>query len=242
VSRPRFHLPQAVGGVRLALPEHAAHHARDVLRLSAGAAVCVFDGAGQEYDALLERVTRREVVIRVGGRLAACPEPSLPVTLAVSPLKGDRMEWVIQKAVELGVHAILPVICVRTDAAARPALKGTRQERWNKVASGATEQCGRAAVPQVAPTRRLEELLADPPPGMRLLFDGGAEGPGLRAREAPAAVLVLVGPPGGWEPAERSAALDAGFSTVTMGPRVLRSETAAVAAVTAVQLLWGDLG
>jgi 16S rRNA (uracil1498-N3)-methyltransferase len=240
---PRFHVPEAAPGAVVTLPEHWAHHAREVLRLRAGAAVRVFDGQGSEFEATLETVTRREVVARLRGPVPPRPESPLSITLALSPLKGDLMELAIQKATELGVAAVRPVVTVRTDAAARPALQGTRQERWDKVASGAAGQCGRAVVPDVAPTAPLAQLLREPFAGRRVLL---WEAPGQRPlRElAPIAssVLLLVGPAGGWEPAEVEQILAAGFEPASLGPRILRAETAAIAAVAAVQALWGDLG
>lgn len=241
MSLPRFHVPEAAPGARVALPEHAAHHAQEVLRLRPGDAVRVFDGRGAEFEAVLEAVHRREVALRLGGMVEPRPESPLRVTLALAPLKGDRMELVIQKATELGVAEIRPVVTIRTDAAARPALHGTRQERWEKVASGAAEQSGRAVVPEVSPTTTLEELLASPFDGRRLVF---LDAPGLAAlapEPRPTSALLLIGPPGGFEEREISAARGAGFEAVSLGPRVLRTETAALAALTAVQVLWGDL-
>ena len=243
VNVPRFHLPEAAPGARLELPDHSAHHAREVLRLRAGASVRVFDGAGAEFEAELESVTRQGVFLRLGGLVPARAESPLRIVLALSPLKGDRMELVIQKATELGVAQIRPVVCARTDAVARPALKGSRQDRWEKVASGAAEQCGRAFVPDVAPTVELKHLLSRPFEGRRLQFTEVEGAPPLsRAGAAPDAVLALVGPAGGWEPHEAERLKHAGFEAVSLGPRILRAETAAIAAVTTLQVVWGDLG
>jgi 16S rRNA (uracil1498-N3)-methyltransferase len=243
VTAPRFHIPGAGPGARVTLPEHSAHHAREVLRLRAGAAVRVFDGEGNEFEAQLDSVTRQGVTAHLSGAVAVRPESPLRLVLALSPLKGDRMELVIQKATELGVVEVRPVVTARTDAQARPSLKGSRQERWDKVASGAAEQCGRAVVPRIAPTATLDALLAAPFDGARLLFLETPGQPALRTLPRPeAAALVLVGPAGGWEPAEARRLADAGFRAVSLGPRILRAETAAIAAVTAVQVLWGDLG
>ena len=238
----RFHVPGAAPGARIALPEHSAHHARDVLRLRAGAQVRVFDGRGAEYEAVLEVVARQVVSGRVTGPAAPRPESPLRVTLAMSPLKGDRMELAIQKATELGVAVIRPVVTVRTDAAARPALEGARRDRWDKVASGAAEQCGRATVPVVAPTATLAAFIADPPAGARVVLLERQEGqPPLASLPRPQAITLLVGPAGGWEPVEIERLAGAGFVAVSLGPRILRAETAAIAALTAAQVLWGDL-
>jgi 16S rRNA (uracil1498-N3)-methyltransferase len=243
MTSPRFHVPAAGPGGRVSLPEHAAHHAREVLRLRAGAAVRIFDGAGAEFEAELDSVTRRGVEARIGHAVAARPESPLRLVLALSPLKGDRMELVIQKATELGVAEVWPVITVRTDAAARPALEGTRQDRWEKVASGAAEQCGRAVVPRIAPTATFAELLGRPFDGQRVVFvETPGAAPLASLPSAPGAALLLVGPAGGWEPRETEHLRQAGFAPASLGPRILRSETAALAGVVAAQVLWGDVG
>jgi 16S rRNA (uracil1498-N3)-methyltransferase len=225
------------------LPDHTAHHAREVLRLRPGAQVQIFDGMGVEFVAVLDLVSRRTVSARLGRSVAPRPESPLRLVLAVSPLKGDRMELVVQKATELGVAEIWPVVTARTDAAARPALHGTRSERWERVASGAAEQCGRAVVPRVAPTTGLEGLLARSFDGTRLVLLETDRHPPLAASPHAAGrpLLLLIGPAGGFEPTETSGLAEAGFLAVSLGPRILRSETAAVAAVAVAQAAWGDL-
>ncbi len=243
MSLPRFHVPSAAPGARVELPEHTAHHAREVLRLRPGTAVRVFDGAGAEFEAVLDEVSRRAVSARITHPAPAAAESPLRLVLAVSPLKGDRMEIVIQKATELGVAAIWPVITDRTDAAARPALHGTRVERWARVASGAAEQCGRAIVPELAPTTTLAGLLERPFDGPRVVLLETRGEPPLPSllQDAARDLLLLVGPAGGFEPAEADRLRSAGFRAVSLGPRILRSETAAVAAVAIAQASWGDL-
>jgi 16S rRNA (uracil1498-N3)-methyltransferase len=244
VSRPRFHVPTAAPGARLELPEHGAHHAREVLRLRSGAAVRVFDGAGSEFEAVLEEVSRRTVSLRLGHHVEPRPESPLRLLLAVSPLKGDRMEVVLEKATELGVQEIWPVVTHRTDAAARPALQGARTGRWERVASGAAEQCGRAVVPRLAPTTTLDGLLARTFDGTRVvLLETPGHPPLASLSVGPAApLLLLVGPAGGFDISEADRLGHAGFVAASLGPRVLRAETAAVAAVAVAQALWGDLG
>jgi 16S rRNA (uracil1498-N3)-methyltransferase len=242
MSLPRFHVPEAAPGARVAFAEHSAHHAREVLRLRRGAQVQVFDGIGNEFAAVLESVSRAGVTAHLVERVAPRPESPLRLVLALSPLKGDRMELVIQKATELGVSEVWPVVTARTDAAARPALKGSRQERWDKVASGAAEQSGRATVPMVAPTTTLDKLLAQPFDGHRALLLERGENAALESLGHCRALLVLIGPAGGWEDQEARRLNDAGFTAVSLGPRILRAETAAIAAVALAQSLWGDLG
>jgi 16S rRNA (uracil1498-N3)-methyltransferase len=240
----RFHVATAAPGAHVTLPEHTAHHAREVLRLRSGAAVRVFDGHGAEYEATLDEVSRRSVSAHLLRAVAAAPESPLHLVLAVSPLKGDRMELVLQKATELGIAEIWPVVTERTDAAARPALQGTRVERWERVASGAAEQCGRAVVPGIAGTSTVAALLAQPFDGTRVALLETPGHPSLPTlpHESGRPLLLLVGPAGGFAPSERELLRSAGFLPASLGPRILRSETAAVAAVAVAQATWGDLG
>jgi 16S rRNA (uracil1498-N3)-methyltransferase len=175
--------------------------------------------------------------------VAARPESSLRLALAMAALKGDRMEPVLQKATELGVAEIWPVVTFRTDAAARPALSGSRSERWERVVSSAAEQCGRAHVPLVAPTATLGDLLERTFEGRRVALLETTGHPPLAslAIDPKAPLLLLVGPAGGFEPAEAEELRAAGFLAASLGPRILRAETAAVAAVAIAQARWGDL-
>ena len=201
MSIPRFHVPGAAPGARLTLPDHLAHHAREVLRLRAGSEVRVFDGEGSEFEATLDSVTRQGVTARLGGPTPArCPESPLRITLALPPLKGDRMETVIQKATELGVAEVRPVVTARTDAAGRPALQGSRQERWEKVPAARRSSAAGPCAGQSPEVQPSDALLAVAFDGPRILFletPGRPRwGPGGRARGGPR----LVGPAGGWIP------------------------------------------
>jgi 16S rRNA (uracil1498-N3)-methyltransferase len=152
------------------------------------------------------------------------------------------MELVLQKATELGVTEIWPVVTTRTDAAARPALKGSRDKRWDRVVTGAAEQCGRATIPHLEHTTTLDRLLEHAFDGTKAVLREVGDHPPLSTLEPPSALLLLVGPPGGFERAEVERLLAEGFSPVSFGPRILRSETAAIAVVALAQALWGDLG
>ncbi len=239
---PRFHVPALPEDGTAVLPESAAQHARSVLRLRPGAAVRLFDGAGREHAAVLEAVSAREVRARLAERVAPRDESPLAVSLAFAPLKGERLEWALQKAVELGVASLRPMLTLRTEAAARPALHGARHERWARVCSAAAEQCGRAVVPPLLPALTFEALLREPWGGARLLFSERPGATPLRSLPRPERVLALVGPEGGWDDGELAAARDAGLACVALGPRVLRAETASIVALGALQTLWGDLG
>jgi 16S rRNA (uracil1498-N3)-methyltransferase len=242
VSVPRFHVPAAAPGARLELPDHSAHHAREVLRLRAGAVVHVFDGAGAEFEAALESVTRRGVFLRLGGPVAARAESPLRLVLALSPLKGDRMELVIQKATELGAAAIVPIWTART--VVQPGGDG-RLRRWRTIAQEAARQCGRADVPAIADPLPLQAALqASAPDAARklLLWEESTGAPLRRALSGDeSAVHLLVGAEGGFTAMEADAAQAAGFEAVGLGPRILRTETAALVALALVQAALGGL-
>ena len=241
---PRFHVPQLPEeGAALVLPPDALHHARNVLRLRSGAAVRLFDGRGHEVEASVERVLRGNVSVRAGAMLTSGVEPRLHIVLALAPLKGELLSLVVQKSTELGVSEIRPVVTARTERKDVLAVREARRERLARIAAAAAAQCGRTRVPEILPAVDLEALLASPFEGPRLIFcERGGDWPPACARAEPAQALLLVGPTGGWEQDEIAQARAAGFAEITLGPRVLRAETAALAAVTAAQLLWGDFG
>ncbi len=241
---PRIHVPAPLAeGAELELPPAAARHVLQVLRLRPGARLRVFDGSGREHEAELVAAGRGAARARLGAPVAPLPESPLAVTLIQGVCRGERMDLVVQKAVELGAVRILPVLTARSV----PRLDGARAERrqahWQAVAAAAAEQCGRAVVPEVAPPRPLAAALADATlPAARYLLDpAAAEGP--RALAPPgAAAALLVGPEGGLADGERAAAAAAGFRGLRLGPRVLRTETAGLAALAVLQALHGDLG
>ncbi len=243
VTLHRFHVPALVPqGETLSLPPDVSHHIRHVLRLAAGAPLRVFDGEGHEAQAVIERLAKSSAVVRLGASLPPLPEPSLSIVLALAPLKGDLLDLVIQKTTELGVAEIWPVITARTDPPGRAALEGARLGRWRRIAAAAAAQCGRSRVPHLRLAAPLADVLAEPFDGRRFVLDPASRSAALdRSAAVPKRVLLLVGPAGGWTSGELRAALEAGFQPLPLGPRTLRAETAALAAVTALQVLWGDL-
>ena len=239
---PRIYHPEPLAaGATVELSASAAHHLLRVLRLQPGAPLILFDGCGGQYRALLAEAGRKGATASLVAHQAVELESPLVVTLAQGVSKGERMDYAIQKAVELGVARIVPVLCERTVV----SLKGDRWEKklahWRGVIVGAAEQCGRNCLPQLSEPLRLDALLASPPTGIGVVLDPGAD-QGLAFLERETAATLLVGPEGGLSDQEIAAAVRAGYTGVRMGPRVLRTETAAVAALSALQVLWGDLG
>jgi len=239
----RFHVPDRLGpGAEVGLPELAAHHATRVLRLGVGDGVVLFDGSGGEYEAALTQVGRGGVRARAGRFHPGGPESDLRVTLVQGVSSGDRMDFTIRKAVELGVDRIVPVFTARSVVRLGGERMDRRRSHWQAIAISACEQCGRNAVPDVDEPATFEHWLSacPAPDGPRLLLAVGGR---LRLRELPSpagAVTLLAGPEGGFAEREAEAAASRGFVAIRLGPRVLRTETAALAALAAMQTLWGD--
>lgn len=241
-SGPRIHVAAdfAVGG-DVVLPEGPARHVARVLRLAEGAHVQLFDGAGLEARAVLVEASRKRVVARIEAVEAGRGESPLTVHLGQAISKGDRMDYAIQKAVELGVAAITPLYTEHGDV----RLKGEREAKklghWQAVAASACEQCGRAVVPTVYPPRFLAEWLAERREVLRLVLHPASQG-ALERTGAPGSAALLIGPEGGLSASEVEAATAAGFAPLSLGPRILRTETAPVVALALLQYRFGDLG
>lgn len=242
MSIPRFYCPiPLIPGREATLPEAVSRHAQSALRMRVGDSFILFDGKGEECLAILHR-GGREARARILECRAVDRESPLEVILAQGVSSGERMDYTLQKAVELGVTAVQPIITRRTVVRLDADRRQRRRAHWQGVVMSACEQCGRSRLPEVGEildyaawigsSRNLEviKLMLDPEGGQR-----------LRDLTAPdRAVLLLAGPEGGFDPAERDAALAAGFIPLSLGPRILRTETAAVAALAAMQSLWGD--
>ena len=219
------------------LPEAAAHHAARVLRLRDGDAVVLFDGRGGEYDARLAMPGRGRVVAETGERREVERESPLEVTLVQAVSSGDRMDFTIQKAVELGVVAIQPVLTAKSLV----RLGGEREQRklahWKRVAIAACEQCGRNLIPEIGEPMPLERYQAPQASSNILLSPLGTRKLSDLARNP---VTLAAGPEAGFNAEEEQLLLRAGFAPVRLGPRILRTETAALAALAALNALAGD--
>lgn len=222
-------LPLA-SGAELTLPPGPARHAQ-VRRVQPGDALQLFDGAGGEWAALVIGMARNAVTVRVGEQLAADNELPIKVTLAIGMPTNERMDALVEKATELGVAALHPLMCDRSVLRLEGDRAARKRAHWQAIAVAACEQCGRATVPVIEPIGTLADWLARPPAsGARLLLSLARGAPALRTLSPDeSAVLALSGPEGGLTPAEEEAALAAGFAPIGLGPRVLRADTAPLA-------------
>jgi 16S rRNA (uracil1498-N3)-methyltransferase len=239
---PRFFCPTPLlPGAQVELPDEAAHHALKVLRVGAGDTAILFDGRGGQWRATLHPVGKH-LRATLDHFEEPVNEPPIHVTLVQCLPAADKMDFVVQKAVELGVSAIQPVAAKRSVI----RLSGERMERrvshWQNVAVAACEQSGRNVVPTVAPIFDLPQYLdragEQNEPRLICLPTGGVR---LREIATPTRLTVLIGPEGGFEDNEEKVALAAGFKPLGLGPRVLRTETAGPAALAAIMSLWGDI-
>lgn len=241
MNLPRFYCREALApGAHVELPEPVARHAVRVLRLPPGAPMVLFDGRGGEYPAHIERIERDRVFAELAEWREVERESPLAVTLVQSLQAGDKMDFTIQKAVELGVRDIVPVESRRSVLKLAGERAAKRGAHWQGVAAAACEQCGRNQVPLVAPLERLDHWLARPAGhALRLMLAPDAS-QSLTDLPPASSVQLLIGAEGGLDPQEVTAARHAGFQAVRLGPRVLRTETAGLAALAALQALWGD--
>ena len=239
-----FHPAPLKGKPQVVLKEGAAKHLLTVLRLKPGSELTLFDGSGFEFSAVLEQAGKREALVRITGMHGPVVESPLKVTLAQGVSRGERMDFTVQKAVELGVADILPVLMERSVVKLDRDGGTKKREHWQAVVVSACEQSGRVRVPEVhLPLSFPAFLDAQRSAGLKLLLDPLAP----KAHKdfsapADAQVLLLVGPEGGLSEKERELALKAGFQGMKLGPRILRTETAALVALSLLQSGWGDLG
>ncbi len=213
-----------------------------VLRLEAGDAITLFNGDGHDYPSRITGVSRGTVEIAVEGRAAARPESPLAVTLVQGIARSERMDLMVQKATELGVAAIQPVATARSVVRLAGDMRARKLAHWRGIAVAACEQCGRARIPAIGAPAPLAECLGSPAAGARFMLAPDASLSLADAARGEASVEVLIGPEGGLEDGERESALAAGYRACRLGPRVLRSETAAIAALAVLQAIAGDLG
>ncbi len=226
-------------GATLRLDEDSGHYLRSVLRLKKGFQLTVFNGDGQEYEARVEIASREGVWLAIGARRFRETESPLFTHLGLGISRGERMDFALQKAVELGVSRITPLLTEHCVVRLDEGKKGHRLQHWQRIIRSACEQSGRNRLPILDEPLKLEDWL-EQPTGSRLLLD--PQGTASLASLTPPEdrVTLLSGPEGGFADRERDWARQAGFIPVRLGPRILRTETAVLAALAAAQTLWGD--
>lgn len=240
----RIHVDQPLAlATEVPLPAQAAEHVARVLRMNAGDTLTVFNGDGYDYAATLVNVGKRDVLLRIDGREEMANESPLHLTLAQGVARGDKMDLIVQKATELGVARVVPLFTERSEVKLDASRAEKRLQHWRAVAASACEQSGRVRIPEVVPALSLQawlESLADDDAQRLALLPEGT----LRARElrfGAAGGLLVVGPEGGLGERDVATLREAGFQGLRLGPRILRTETAGLAALAALQALHGDL-
>lgn len=221
------------------LPEAQAHYIARVLRHAVGDAVQLFDGSGPEYLGQLIEVGKKNVRVELTEQLPGQPDSPLQVHLGQGLSRGERMDWAIQKATELGVTQITPIVSARCEVRLKEERADKLLTRWQQVASSACEQCGRSTLPIIHPPMLLADWLQQVQADLKLVLHPVAEP--MQSHAKPASLAFLIGPEGGLSDAEVAQAVSHSFHAARLGPRVLRTETAPVVALTMAQHLWGDI-
>jgi len=237
---PRIYTEHALASNTIVvLEESASHHLSKVLRMQVGRELIVFNGAGGEYSATISEITKKTVQISVGEHTSDNRESPLQLELAIGISRGERFEWVLQKATELGVTKITPLITERTEVKVSGDRQEKMHERWQQILTSACEQCQRNILPQLHAPVSIDEWLKTVDSEARFVLHH-RDNQGLPADKKPQSVTLLIGPEGGLSEREIEVALAQHFFALTLGPRVLRTETAPVAAISLVQYLLGD--
>jgi 16S rRNA (uracil1498-N3)-methyltransferase len=245
--------PEHLGEERVSLADDVAHHLRNVLRLRPGDTIELRDGRGNGWSAVVKEMKGREVRVAMGEKQVVQKESPLNLTLALAFSRSDRMDMALRQATEMGVHRFIAFRAEHSVYHQPESHRERKIERWRKIAREALCQCGRMRLPEVLMLSDTGELISkvsggEPESGKALRILAREDGNRMSLRELLARhpvchqALVVVGPEGGWSKREGDQFVGAGFCQVHLGPRTLRLETAAVALVAAVQLLWGDLG
>jgi 16S rRNA (uracil1498-N3)-methyltransferase len=234
----RFFIDAPLGLGEFELPETQAHYIGKVLRMINGDPVQLFDGSGEEYRGVLLDVGKKRVTVRLDEALPGQPDSALKIHLGQGLSRGERMDWAIQKATELGVAQITPIVSERCEVRLKDERVDKRMAHWRQVAISACEQCGRSTVPRIHPPELLADWLKNAEAELKLVLHPIAEP--LLSHARPGSLAFLVGPEGGLSEPEVAQAQQAGFHAARLGPRVLRTETAPVVALAVAQQLWGD--
>lgn len=243
VTRCPVSLPLQAGQT-LSLPEDAANHLLRVMRLREGDACVLFNGDGHDYAATIVAAGKRDAQVRIESATPLANESSLRITLLQGVARGEKMDLILQKATELGVAAVVPVNAERTEVKLDAARAEKRVAHWNNVVQSACGQSGRAVIPRLgAPLALAAAMAVLPADTLRLTLDPEGSHRLSTLQAAPSGgVVIAIGPEGGWSPRDRQQLAAAGFQGLQLGPRILRTETAGLAAIAALQARLGDMG
>lgn len=244
----RFFVPQKnIRGASATVAGPELEHMRKVLRLAAGDRVVLFDDGGSEHEGVIRSLGSASGDIAITRSYRPQRESPLSITLAQGLGKGDKLDWVVEKATELGAAAVMPFLSARTVPRPDAAAAEKRAARWRRIALGAAKQSGRTKIPEILPLINFSDLVARAwRCELKILFYEGESARGLAEARAEAprvqSLMIVVGPEGGFTREEIAAAVGAGFLPLRLGARILRTETAAVAVLSLAQFIWGDLG
>ncbi|PWI32126.1 16S rRNA (uracil(1498)-N(3))-methyltransferase [Vibrio albus] len=240
---PRIYHPERINTLGpVSLSDDAAGHIGRVLRMQPEQEVLLFDGSGAEFPATITEVSKKHVQVNVTQRVEKSSESPLDIHLGQVVSRGEKMEFTIQKSVELGVNTITPLISERCGVKLDPKRFEKKLHQWQKIAIAACEQCGRNVVPQVRPLMKLEDWCAEKDDALKLNLHPRAHYSINTLPEPLTKVRLLIGPEGGLSVEEIAMTENYKFAETLLGPRVLRTETAALTAITALQVRFGDLG
>jgi 16S rRNA (uracil1498-N3)-methyltransferase len=240
MRNPRLFCPTPLStGALVDLPEQTSHYISKVLRMNEGNAVRLFNGEGGYYEAEIHALSKKKVSVALGAFHPENKGSPLAVHLGIALSKGDKMDWIVQKATELGASEITPLTSLRSDVKIPKERQEKRIEHWRQVAISACEQCERNLVPLIHPIQSLEQWTANSQAELKLILHHRAQALDNSIELKSAALLI--GPEGGLNEQEIEQAENKGFVALTLGPRVMRTETAPIAALSVLQYLWGDL-
>ncbi len=240
---PRIYTPQSLQvNSQLELDDNASRHVGKVLRMQAGRELVLFNGEGGEYTACVTEVGKKVVTVEVQSHASEERESPLAIHLGIGVSRGERMDWVLQKATELGVSQITPLFTERTEVKLTGPRLEKKQQHWQQILVSACEQCQRNRLPQLNPACRIDDWLPTVQDSARFVLHHRSD-TSLSALAQPASVALVIGPEGGLSAEEiQRSQQQFGFQPLTLGPRVFRTETAPLTAISVMQYLWGDLG
>lgn len=242
MRNPRIFTSQTLGSdTTLALDEQASHHLSRVLRFQTGHTLTLFNGDGCEYPATIIAIDKRSVTVAITKQIAADRESPLAIHLGIAISKGDRMDLVVQKAVELGVTSITPLLSERVEVRVQGERAEKKLQHWQGIVIAACEQSARNRIPQLNPIASLHDWIGSVEADQKFVLHHRSHISLDSAEAKPASAALLIGPEGGLSESEIAAAERVDFMPLQLGPRVLRTETAPLAALAVMQFLWGDL-